>query len=78
MKATSTSRRRSRSQAAEKSLYDLADKGRAEGGFVPFATSLRHAVEIAAAAHKRQGLLSGVPTGFIDLDGKLGGLHPRT
>ena len=63
-------------QAAEKSLYDLADKGRAEGGFVPFSTSLRHAVEIAAAAHKRQGLLSGVPTGFIDLDGKLGGLHP--
>jgi replicative DNA helicase len=33
------------------------------------------AIANAEAAHKRQGKLSGVPTGLIDMDGKLGGLH---
>jgi replicative DNA helicase len=36
---------------------------------------MTNAIAIAEAAHKRQGQLSGVPTGFRDLDGKLGGLH---
>jgi replicative DNA helicase len=63
-------------EMAEQSLYDLATHGSYEGGFESFETSLTSALEIAEAAHKRQGLLSGVPTGFRDLDGRLGGLHP--
>jgi len=62
-------------ELAEQSLYDLATKGEYEGGFENFEDTLRSALEIAQAAHKREGQLSGVPTGLRDLDGKLGGLH---
>jgi replicative DNA helicase len=62
-------------EMAEQGLYDLATKGSYEGGFEPFSQTLASALNLAEAAHKRQGLLSGVPTGFRDLDGKLGGLH---
>jgi replicative DNA helicase len=63
-------------EQAEQTLFDLATRGRSEGGFEPFSACVTEAVRIAEAAHKRQGLLSGVPTGFRDLDGRLGGLHP--
>jgi replicative DNA helicase len=63
-------------ERAEQSLFDLATTGSAEGGFEAFETSLVGALQIAEAAHKRDGRLSGVPSGFIDLDRKLGGLHP--
>jgi len=60
---------------AEARLYDLATTGQTEGGFESFSAVLVGAVAAAESAHKRQGKLSGVPTGLIDLDGKLGGLH---
>ncbi len=60
---------------AEAKLYDLATTGQTEGGFEAFNAVLKDAITAAEAAHKRQGKLSGVPTGLIDLDGKLGGLH---
>jgi replicative DNA helicase len=63
-------------EMAEQGLFDLATRGSYEGGFESFDHSLAGALEIAEAAHKRQGLLSGVPTGFRDIDGRLGGLHP--
>lgn len=61
---------------AEAKLYDLATTGQAEGGFMGFGQVLTEAVRQAETAHKRQGKLSGVPTGLIDMDGRLGGLHP--
>jgi replicative DNA helicase len=63
-------------ERAEQSLYDLATRGRYEGDFQAFSDTLVSALTMAEAAHKRQGVLSGVPTGFRDLDAKLGGLHP--
>jgi replicative DNA helicase len=60
---------------AEARLYELATTGQAEGGFADFRTVLIEAISQAEAAHKRQGKLSGVPTGLIDMDRKLGGLH---
>ncbi|MBI5162307.1 MAG: replicative DNA helicase [Magnetospirillum sp.] len=60
---------------AEGQLYELATTGQTEGGFETFATVLKEAVNQAEAAHKRQGKLSGVPTGLVDIDKKLGGLH---
>jgi replicative DNA helicase len=60
---------------AEGKLYDLATIGQIEGGFEDFRRVLIEAINQAEAAHKRQGKLSGVPTGLIDLDKKLGGLH---
>jgi replicative DNA helicase len=62
-------------EGAEARLFDLATFGQIEGGFQDFGTVLTEAVRQAEAAHKRQGKLSGVPTGLIDLDRKLGGLH---
>ncbi len=63
-------------ERAEQSLYDLASTGEYEGGFQDFKTSLKSAIEMAAAAHSRDGGLSGVTTGLVDLDKLLGGLHP--
>ena len=63
-------------ERAEKKLFDLATAGQAEKGFRPFGAALTSAIEIAEAAHKRDGKTVGVATGFRDLDEKLGGLHP--
>ncbi|MGG2367938.1 DnaB-like helicase C-terminal domain-containing protein, partial [Salmonella enterica] len=61
---------------AEQQLYSLAETGAAQGGFVPFATALQGAVEMAAEAYSRDGRLAGISTGLTDLDHQLGGLHP--
>jgi replicative DNA helicase len=63
-------------ERAEQKLFELATSGQAEGGFQPFATALTHAITLAQAAFKRDGKTVGVATGFVDLDKKLGGLHP--
>ncbi|MBL8660121.1 MAG: replicative DNA helicase [Rhodospirillales bacterium] len=63
-------------EVAEQGLYDLAARGGYDGGFESFTATLTKALKIAETAHKRQGQVSGVATGFRDLDGKLGGLHP--
>jgi len=61
---------------AEQQLYTLAESGTASTGFIGFADALRGAVEMAAEAYSRDGGLAGLSTGLIDLDQKLGGLHP--
>ena len=63
-------------EAAEARLYELAGSGRDEGGFRPLSSALTDAVRMAEAAYKRDGRLSGVATGLLDLDNLLGGLHP--
>jgi replicative DNA helicase len=63
-------------EAAEQQLYGLAENGQASSGFQSFADALQGAVEMAAEAFSRDGGLAGVSTGLIDLDQKLGGLHP--
>ncbi len=62
-------------EAAEAQLFQLAEQGAAEGGFQEFRTALTSAIDLAAAAYKRETNLIGVPTGFADLDRLLGGLH---
>ena len=63
-------------ESAEQQLYALAETGGVSQGFVNFADALRGAVELAAEAHNRDGGLAGLSTGLVDLDQKLGGLHP--
>jgi len=63
-------------EAAEQQLYTLAETGGATTGLMTFDVALRGAVEMAAEAFGRDGGLSGVSTGLIDLDQRLGGLHP--
>ncbi|MDH5750359.1 MAG: AAA family ATPase, partial [Rhodospirillales bacterium] len=62
-------------ELAEQTLYELASTGETEKGFLSFRESMTSAIQMAEAAHKRQGQLSGVTTGLRDLDRKLGGMH---
>lgn len=62
--------------AAEREIFQTMEAARGQGGFVPFATALAGAVDNAAAAFHRDGGLAGLSTGLVDLDQKLGGLHP--
>ncbi len=60
---------------AEQQLYKLAEQGQVESGFQSFLKAVTDAVNVANAAYQRDGGLSGVSTGLIDMDKKLGGLH---
>lgn len=62
--------------AAEQQLYTLGEKGTVEKGFVSFLKASTEAVQSALAAYQRDGGLAGISTGLVDLDKKLGGLHP--
>ncbi|MBD1549179.1 replicative DNA helicase [Roseibium aggregatum] len=61
---------------AERRLFELAETGRNEGGFVSFSDALTETIEMAHAAYNREGALSGISTGLIDLDRLMGGLQP--
>ncbi len=61
---------------AEQALYSLAEQGQAERGFQSFLKAVTDAVMVANAAYQRDGGLAGISTGLLDLDKKLGGLHP--
>ncbi len=63
-------------EASEQVLFNLASEGTLEGGFQSFGNALVTAINLAEAAHRREGALAGVTTGLLDLDKKLGGLHP--
>ena len=63
-------------ERAEARLFELASTGQAEGGLRPLDAALTSALHMAEAAFQRGGKTVGVGTGFIDLDKKLGGLHP--
>lgn len=60
---------------AEKALFDLAEKGRYDGGFQPFNEALKQAITMAGEAYSRDGTLSGMATGLTDLDRLMGGLQ---
>jgi replicative DNA helicase len=62
-------------EEAERKLYSVAETGRYEGGFQRFSEALTIAVDMAAKAYERDGKLSGIATGFKDLDAKMGGLQ---
>ena len=62
-------------EQAESQLFNLAQKGTAEGGAQPFVKIVKETIENAEAAHKRGSKLTGVATGLTDLDAKLGGLN---
>ena len=62
-------------EEAEKRLYQIADGGRYGGGFAKFSDALKLAIDMAARAYERDGHLSGLATGLLDLDHKMGGLQ---
>lgn len=62
-------------EEAEKRLFDLAERGRYDGGFQSFNIALRDAIDMAGEAYTRDGSLSGTSTGLTDLDRLMGGLQ---
>ena len=60
---------------AEHKLYELGTEGQIEGGPKPFYEALGEVTIEVAEARKNPDGLSGVPTGFRDLDKKMSGLH---
>ncbi|WP_411287523.1 replicative DNA helicase [Phenylobacterium sp.] len=63
-------------EQAEQQLFQLAETGGVSQGFMTFADALHGAVTMAAEAHSRDGGLAGLSTGLIDMDQKIGGMHP--
>src|SRR5215510_8712531 len=59
----------------EQKLYELAEIGKYGSGFEPFTAALTDAIDMAANAYRRDGGLSGLATGFTDLDQRMGGLQ---
>jgi replicative DNA helicase len=62
-------------EEAERRLYDVAEKGQLDSGFQSFDTALVSAIDMASAAYKRDGHLSGIASGLTDLDRLMGGLQ---
>jgi replicative DNA helicase len=60
---------------AEQQLYELAETGKYGAGFEPFSAALTDAIDMAANAYRRDGGLSGIATGFADIDQRMGGLQ---
>jgi len=63
-------------EQAENVLFSLAENGGQVRAVASFSEAASGAVAMAQAAFKRDGKLTGISTGLIDLDQKLGGLHP--
>ncbi|MDC6482013.1 replicative DNA helicase [Pelagibacteraceae bacterium] len=60
---------------AEKSLFDLAERGNFSQTFMKFNQAVDQTIEMATLAMKSDHGIIGVPTGLRDLDQKLGGMH---
>ena len=64
-------------QNAEKSLFDLAERGHFNQSFMKFERALKQTIEMAKSAYQNEEGIVGVPTGLTDLDNKLGGMHKQ-
>ena len=62
-------------EQAEQTLYTLASEGRSGSGFVMLKKSLKEAIDRAQLAYKHHGKVSGISSGFVDMDALLGGLQ---
>ena len=63
-------------EEAEKALYRIAETSRYGEGPIDFTESLRRTIHAAEQAQLRGGRISGVSSGFADIDSLLGGLQP--
>jgi len=63
-------------ETAEKALYAVAQNSHYGEGALDFHEAMRRAVEQAEKAQARGGRISGVTSGFTDIDSLLGGLQP--
>jgi len=64
-------------QNAEKSLFDLAERGHFNQSIMKFESALKQTIDMAKSAYQNEEGLVGVPTGLTDLDSRIGGLHKQ-
>ena len=62
-------------EITEKKVFELLQK-RNTGDFVPIKDVVLNALEKIESASKTSGSVTGIPTGFLDLDYKMSGLQP--
>lgn len=62
-------------ETTEKKVFELVQK-RNTGDFVPIKDVVLSALEKIELASKTSGSVTGIPTGFLDLDYKMAGLQP--
>ena len=62
-------------EQTEKSMFQLLQR-RTTGEYVPIKQVVLNALDRIEKASKNKGTVTGIPTGFIDLDYKLSGLQP--
>ena len=63
-------------EEAEKALYRVSETSKYGGGPQSFVDAARETINLAEKAQRRGDQISGVVTGFIELDKLLGGLQP--
>ncbi len=59
----------------EKTLFDLAEKGKFNSSLIKFDEAMKQTIEMASSAYKNEEGIVGVPSGLSELDNRLGGLH---
>ena len=64
-------------QNAEKSLFDLAERGHFNQSFMKFEKALTQTIDMAKKAFKNEEGIVGVPSGLTELDSRLGGMHKQ-
>ena len=62
-------------ETTEKKVFELVQK-RSTGDFVPIKQVVLNALDKIEMASKNAGSVTGIPTGFLDLDYKTAGLQP--
>ena len=64
-------------EVAEQKVFRIAEAGaRGRKGFVPMRTAVKEAFQILHQRYENRGSVTGLPTGFIDLDEMTAGLQP--
>ncbi len=62
-------------ETSEKSIFDIIQK-RNSGDFVPIRQIVMNAMNLIEEASKNKGAVTGIATGFLDLDYKTAGMQP--
>ena len=63
-------------ERTEKKTFELIQRGNVNADYVPIKQVVLNALDRIEKASKTSGTVTGVPTGFLDLDYKLAGLQP--
>jgi len=60
---------------AERIIFDISSK-KIESSFVPIKEIIKNSIEIIDQLYQKKAHVTGIPTGFSDLDSLTAGLHP--